>query len=573
MTTALYDYCGAFFAELAAQEVGPVFISPGSRSTPLTLCASLHPQLTTHVVLDERSAAFAALGAARATGRTSVLVCTSGTAAANYAPAVAEAHFSGVPLLVLTADRPPELWGWGAGQTIAQNHMYPGHTRWFAQVPVPSEAAPGHARRMASRAVAEASSPTGAGPVHLNWPIREPLEPPPGFVAPVLDTPISTTRSAAATPPETMQRLTQLLAQHERGLFVVGPLLPGADTELLVTNLPRLAASAGWPVLADAASQLRQSAEVLHHSDLVLKSPAVDDLFASADVVVRFGATPVSKSLRLRLEATPPPVHLLVDPGRRWEDPSFTFTEHHAAQPGALVASAAADFIAPERSDEWRTEWTASDAAAASAVDSIVNTEPLLQAGVSRTLGARLPASAVLYASNSMPVRDIEDFVGAAACEVHANRGANGIDGLTSSAAGVAATTGRPTVLLLGDLALLHDLGGLVTALQLGGSLTLVVPNNDGGGIFSHLPIASHPDEVSFERVFHTPHGLDLAAVVSGIGNTRVHEASNAAALATTLGNTLEQEGVDVVLIPVDHNADMDQRRRIQQAVNDALGT
>ncbi len=567
-----YEAMAAFMAELAGGGVSDVVVSPGSRSTPLTLTADATPGLRTWIQIDERSAGFFALGLAKSTRRPVALVCTSGTAAANYLPAVAEAYYSATPLIVLTADRPPELRGWGAGQTIDQVHLYGRHTRWFAELPVGDALDEPVARRSARRAVALASG-TAPGPVHLNVPFREPLEPP--------DDGVPTAVAGRAVPagaveqtlsPAELDRLAGLVEARPRGVIAAGPRDLDAGS---VAAIARLSTAAGWPILADAASQLRRGPHVaecpvIATADHLLRTPFAEN---RPDVVLRVGATPTSKAMRLWLEQHRPAEVVVLDPLGQWNEPSFTSTAVLPVDARALADPLADTLGGSGRTSDWLHSWSAADQAAGQAIDAVLDAAPLLEAGIARTVGDACPEATVVYASNSMPVRDLDGFLrpGTARLRVLVNRGANGIDGVTSSALGAAARSAVPVVALVGDLAVLHDLGGLLAAGRLGLDLTLIVPNNDGGGIFSFLPIAERSDAIDTHRLFHTPHGIDLSALapLARLRHQRLHERDE---LAAAVAAAVEAPGVDLIEVPIDPQANVRQHREVLAAVAVAVG-
>lgn len=573
MTTpdSVYDPIAAFAAGLVEHGVADVVISPGSRSTPLALTLNAHPGLTTWIQIDERSAGFFALGQARVTGRPSVLVCTSGTAAANYLPAVVEAHHAGVPLLVCTADRPPELRGWGAGQTIDQVGLYGTATRWAADLPVAGEWTAGRARLVAMRAV-DAATGDRPGPVHLNWPLREPLEPVAGV--PVVHAEPRARPAKVAGP----VRLPDL-PPAERVVVVVGPDVGPSTTATreAVDAVAAIAGEAGWPVLGEPLSGVRRASSgatrIAHAHHLLGVDEVADEL--RPDLVVRVGASPTTKPVRLWLERHDAPL-LSIDPERRWNEASFTMTHHLAADPVATM-QALADRLGPgDRA--WTDRCLALDAAAAEVLTETIDTGEFLSAAVARTLGDALPDGTLVMTSNSMPVRDLDAFVAlhGPRLDFVGNRGASGIDGITSTALGLATRHDGPVVLFTGDLALLHDLGSLFGAGRIGAHLTVVCVDNDGGGIFSMLPLAGRPDATAdgadFETLFRTRHGLDLAAF-AGIGGVRVTPAGSVDELRTALAAATASRapGVDMVLVRVDRDADVAQRRAITAAVGAAV--
>lgn len=584
------DFLAAFFEELALSGVREVCISPGSRSTPLVVAAQGISELRCRPILDERSAGFFALGLARQSGRPVVLICTSGTAAANYWPAVVEAHTARVPLLLLTADRPPELRDWGAGQTIDQLGLYGSYVRRFVEVPVPvgGARARGYARTLACRAVAEARG-RPAGPVHLNWPLREPLD---GGAQP---TPARetegrplrgrsrgawTTVSPPSGEPSAAERaaLLEIARQGERGLVICGPLPPDAETSAAIADLARLL---GWPLWADPLSQLRRgphvpTAPVLAHGDLLLRDAEFAEAWAP-DVVLRIGDAPVSKALRLALEARPPEHWILVDPDRVWHDPSHLASRVVVADPGCLCRALAEDWREAglsERQGDYRAGWLAADARAADALENALAGETeLYEPGAVRDVVRALAPDATLYVSNSMPIRDLDAFMprGARPLRLHGHRGASGIDGLVSGAAGAAAADCGPVLLLTGDLALLHDVGGLRLAQSLPQGLTIVVLNNDGGGIFSFLPVAERGEAVGFETFFRTPHGLDLAHLgpLHDAEFTRVRDADE---LRKRLARPWTGPGLRLIEVPVDRDGNVKHFRELAALAASAGG-
>ena len=593
MTEPAYDVVAAFAARLASLGVTDAVISPGSRSTPLTLCFHAQPRISTWIQLDERSGGFFALGLGRATGRPAVLVCTSGTAAANYLPAVVEASHAGIGLIVCSADRPPELRGWGSPQTIDQVGLFGTAVRWSIDLPVPEEASPGAAIGWAETAVGLASG-SDPGPVHLNWPLREPLEPASAVPAPAA----STTAVGAGRgdgnggrePSPELADLAEIVAGHQRGVVVVGPWPGGGlDRELRwAAEARRFAAWAGWPVLGepiahvrgrshDASSEERPTC-VVATADHLLADEALGDKMRP-DAAVLVGRTVTSKAVRLWLERTRPRHVVLIDPEDRWEQAVFRLTGHVPASVEALSSITAAP--APPGRDSargWLDTWAKLDTAARGAIDDASDDGPLLSARAARVLVGALPHDGVLVATNSLPVRDLDAFVfdtGSVVC--CANRGAAGIDGSASTALGIAAAEPSRTVALYsGDLALLHDLSGLAAAARLGLHLIAVCVDNDGGEIFSLLPVADSVPTDDFERLFRTPHGLDLCGL-DGFGGIRARRMANAADLdeAVRTAAAARNPGVDLLVVEVPRDDDVAQRRSLtaaaQQAARQAL--
>jgi len=550
MTDLAYRATGRFWAELAACGVTDVVVSPGSRSTPLAVTARNQEGLRVTVQLDERVAGFCALGMAKASGQPVALVCTSGTAAANYLPAVVEAHHSGVPLVVCTADRPPELRDAGAGQTIDQVKLYGGHVRWYAEMPCDLDE-PEYFARLAIRAATTAGAGPDPAPVHLNWPFRKPLEP---------QGPIPWTRAARGRPVVSVRPLVEAdvgavsRLAGRRGLIVAGVLDVDDAGAAAITAF---AEEAGWPVMADAGSQLRgRGPLVLDGAEWVLGRA---DL--APDVLVSIGGPPSNRAVIDFVASCGAADRLLVDPRRRWEDPSFVWTEALASDPVPLLGAVAGQMASTD--DAWAASWIEAAADAWDRVEAALGVDELLEPLLAATLLRVLPPEVALYASNSMPVRDVTSFWPSAALprRVLVNRGANGIDGVISSALGAALAMGQPVAALVGDVALLHDIGGLLAASLSDADLTVVVPNNDGGGIFSLLPVADSGPAVHFEELFHTPHGVDLGEMANGLG-IAYHRVEQAEDLAETVANAT---GVTVIEVPIDHGAAVKQRKRLAE--------
>lgn len=580
-----HAFAGALFEELARAGVRHVCVSPGSRSTPLVAAAVGQPRLRCWSHLDERSSAFFALGLAKATRAPVALVCTSGTAAANFHPAVIEAHHARVGLLLLTADRPPELREWGAGQTIDQLRLYGGAVRWFAEAPVPEggEAALRHARALACRAVAVAKG-RPAGPVHLNLPFREPLEPSAERAAspePLAaegqhEAPYTRAETSPAGPaPELAASLAEFLRAAERGVVACGPL---DATPAAARAIAKLAAVLGWPLLAEPTSQLRRGpylkgAPVVATSDLFLRDEATTARLAP-DCVLRFGDTPTSKPFRLWLEQQRPQSLLLVDPDAVWHDPSHLASSVLRADP-ELLCEALLQHLGqrPAALSAWLRDFLEAELRTRATLEAMLGDEPsLFEPRAVRELGEALPDGALLYVSNSMPVRNLDAFLapGLSALRVLCNRGASGIDGMVSSALGAAAAAEQPVVLLTGDLAFLHDAGGLLAAHRHALRATIVVLDNDGGGIFSLLPIAKYGEAVGFEEYFRAPHGLDLGAVARAYG-ARFTRVGSWEHFRAALKESFGAPGVSLVAVPVDRDRNVAHLQDLYAAVSAAL--
>ena len=571
-------FARALVQSLHSAGVAAAFVCPGSRSTPLALAVSEQPGLPHGVHIDERSAAFQALGYAKAVGRPVLLLCTSGTAGANFLPAVAEACHSRVPLIVLTADRPPEVRAWGAAQTMEQRTLYAGFTRWSEEAPCPAERDPEvpYACALARRAVAEATGPV-PGPVHLNLPFREPLLP--ASIEPPATAHAGAASASPAPAGEPLEAAAPLstpgseLGKAARGVLVFGP---DQHDPSLAAAAGSLAARLGWPVLADPASGLRAddslAGSVIHGADLLLRNARVATALGP-ELILRFGAPPTSRAINDWIGRHASAEVWLVDPAGGYRDPQHRASRSYRAMPRQFCELATAAAATPGTAAlAWRSRWERADQVARSAAARAIAAESrFLAPHLAAALWAQLPAGTALYAANSMAIRDLDAFAGprAAPLRVLANRGVNGIDGLVSSALGAAAALGAPTVLWCGDLALLHDVSGLLAGRMQDADLTIVVANDDGGGIFEYLPAARTLPRPVFERMFAVSHGLDLGGLARGLGWDAVR-ADSAPALATALAHALAG-GRHVIEVPVDRAVNTAFHLSINAAVGAAL--
>jgi 2-succinyl-5-enolpyruvyl-6-hydroxy-3-cyclohexene-1-carboxylate synthase len=500
MSDVTQAFAATFVDELAAQGVEFACVSPGSRSAPVAMALQRHPRIKVLVHIDERCGSFFAVGLGKATGKPAVILSTSGTAAAEFHAAVVEAAYSRTPVIVLTADRPPELQGVGANQAIDQQHLYGSAPVWFFDPGVPVELpnATRMWRRLAVRAVEEAAS----GPVHLNLPFREPLVPSPGHIPAAEGEPGQSATSGRLVPSQAqVASLASALQRAQRPLIVAGAL---CDGERLAPALQRI----GLPLLAEPTSQLRraEAGAVVESYEALLR--AGWSLQHGPDLVVRIGATPTSRVLNRWLAAAAAPT-FLIDPDRAWRDEDYVATDVIACDPQPLLES-----LTPVDRSGWRDEWISAGKKASAAIAATMVTTPIHEGHVVRALGARLPDAGQVFVGSSMPIRAADSFWPIARREQRffANRGASGIDGLVSSGLGVAtARNPSPTVLLLGDLSLYHDMNGLWALQRHDIRATLVVCDNNGGGVFNFLPQAEHGDV--FEEIFATPLGLDLSQV------------------------------------------------------------
>ncbi|HLY26305.1 MAG TPA: 2-succinyl-5-enolpyruvyl-6-hydroxy-3-cyclohexene-1-carboxylic-acid synthase, partial [Aggregatilineales bacterium] len=529
---ATHVYVSAFIDELVRCGVRHAVLCPGSRSTPLAMLLAENKQIKLWMHLDERSAAFFALGIAKAGREPVIVACTSGTAAANFLPAVVEAHYGRVPLLVLTADRPPELREVGAPQTIDQQHLYGSHAKWFAEMLLPEATTEAlrYVRTTACRAVAEASS-TPAGPVHLNFPFREPLVPLPAD-PPIPDVArpdgrpyVSVSKELSYAPRDSISALANDLQGIERGLIICGP----QNVPAFPTTVSNLSRTLGYPILADPLSQVRYDAfateNVIATYDAMLRDTAFTDRMAP-QVMLRFGAMPTSKPLTQYLQKYADCRQIVIDEGARWNDPSQIASEVFQSNPRLLSEQLNAALLPLDGThSSWWTAWIEADRQTRTAISNQIESYgELFEGRVFTELADLLPDGAGLFVSSSMPVRDLDTFFWDNLHKTYnprkiyfmANRGANGIDGVVSSALGASAFGAAPLVLVIGDLALYHDMNGLMAAKLHKLNATIVLINNDGGGIFSFLPQAAYPDH--FEELYGTPHGLDFRHVAELYG-------------------------------------------------------
>ena len=542
-------------------------VAPGSRSTPMAHALAVDGRIAVHVFLDERSAAFAALGIGRATGRPAVVLCTSGTAAANFHPAVAEADLGRVPLVVATADRPPELLRVGAPQTMGQDGLYGGAVREFVDLgpPVDEPDAGAVWRATAARTVTVATGPP-AGPVHWNLPFREPLVP---TGDPLVDAPgrpdgapwTRVGRTVRVADREVVARVAARVRAHPRGVIVAG-WGSGADPDLVA----RVADLAAWPVLADGVSGLRSGPFTVSTYDPLLRVPA----FAAShrpEVVLRLGAPTTGRVLGEHLRGVP---QIVLDPADTWADPPRAAVERVAGDADGFLRALAVSLQGGRADRGWLDDWLGAEVVARAAVDAHLDgcTEPF-EGRIARDVADAVPDGGALVVASSMPIRDVESFARPrSGIAVHANRGVNGIDGFVSTAIGVALGSGVPTVALLGDLCFLHDANGLLGAARRGIDCTFVVVDNDGGGIFSFLPQAeAMPEE--FETLFGTPQGVDLAALAAVHGVTVIDDASVDALPDLVAGVT--GGGVRLIRIRTDRAANVALHRATWAAVAAAL--
>jgi 2-succinyl-5-enolpyruvyl-6-hydroxy-3-cyclohexene-1-carboxylate synthase len=579
-TNANTALASAFVEELARGGLRHAVVSPGSRSTPLAVALWREPEIEVTVIVDERSAAFFALGAAQASGAPVALLCTSGTAVANYHPAVIEADESGLPLVVLSADRPPELRGIGAGQTIDQIKVFGESVRWFCEVGTHEADDSGllHYRSVACRALAAARGEVPPGPVHLNLPWREPLAPVPVAGAVTATDPLAlagrdgrpltaVTRLDVEPSAFLLEEMAGHIGDAIAGVIVAGRQL---DPELR-EPLAHLARVSGFPILAEPTSQLRQGphdrSHVVAAYDLLLR----DERFARSvvpDFVLRFGAMPTSKPLRAWLAASGAS-EIVVDPYGGWNEPSNRAAAILRADPTELASGWAARLEKEPRSAP--EAWIAAERAAQAALDEELGggadggeiSEPALH----RALGTAHADGDLVYTASSMPIRDQEAFLAAGDTDALflCNRGTNGIDGLLSSGIGAAHASNRPTTIVTGDLGLLHDLGGLASLRNVSTPVRIIVIDNSGGGIFHFLPQEQALAEGEFEALLGTPRGVSAkkAAALFDLPHRRLESLADLPqALAA---------GTGLIEVRTDRRVSVELHRHLARRVHAAL--
>lgn len=572
-------YCATLVDEWVRSGLTDAVVSPGSRSTPMALALAARDDVRLQLHHDERSASFMALGIGAATGRPAALLCTSGTAAAQFHAAVVEAHQAFVPMLVLTADRPSELQGVGAPQTIDQRDLYGTSVRWYCE---PGAPAPGGAPwwRDLARDAWSRSLGERPGPVHLNLAFREPLVGTPGELPPPrapMEPIVSGARWGL-----TDERLAALIAtiQGRRGVLVAGARAARTDEDAAAVH--QLATHLGWPVLADPTSGCRlDRRSTVTTADGLLRHPAFAESHRP-EVAIRLGGLSSSKAL-LGWLARSGAFQVGVDRYGSCPDPDRVLAERTPVDIATfcrqLVAACAPgdprmpdgdqhpERAADGRPDGWADSWARAEMVARRAIEHRLGTHSeATEPAVAIDVMSLLSDDGILVASSSMPIRDLEWFAPARdRVTVLANRGANGIDGVVSTAVG-AASGGAPTALLIGDVAFLHDSNGLLGVMQRGVNLTVVVIDNDGGGIFSFLPQRDELDATRFEQLFGTPHGVDIAALAAahGVPSERV---ATRTGVQAALAGALTRGGPRVVVVDTDRDANVAVHAELHSAI------
>ena len=539
-------FCASLVDQWIVQGVRHAVIAPGSRSTPLALALVSRTEIESHVFHDERTASFVALGVGLTSGTPAVVLCSSGTAATHFHAAVVEAHQSNVPMIVCTADRPPELRDVAAPQTIDQTNLYGSAVRWFHDPGVPAEEAAGSWRSLAARAFESSTGPR-PGPVHLNLPFREPLT---GVVGPLpAPLPVRGVRHPVDHD-DSVGELSRLLSGR-RGVVVAGRDI--RRTGSARSSVLDLAAALGWPVLGDPRSGGRCT---VARADPILRSTKFADSHLP-EVVLRIGEMPASKVLSqwvvrsgaeiVQIQPTAMPVEPEHRNGRMWVGDAERICVRVAAEVAPCPA-------------EWLEDWTTAQDAAEAAMERSLATwsEP----SCARTVTVALSGADVLVVSSSMPIRDVEWFGHRTDATVLSNRGANGIDGVVATGVGAALASGRRTVVHIGDVALVHDSSSFVGLGARGLDIAIVVTNNDGGSIFSFLPQAGVVPHADFEKIYGTPHGTDFSHLAAAHGIAHV-----AVADADELRSALGRKGPILIEARFDRGANVAAHEAINSAV------
>ncbi|MFM9002501.1 MAG: 2-succinyl-5-enolpyruvyl-6-hydroxy-3-cyclohexene-1-carboxylic-acid synthase [Acidimicrobiaceae bacterium] len=555
-TTA--TFCATLVDEWLHCGVRHAVVSPGSRSTPIALEIANRHEIEMHIFHDERSAAFTALGIAKASGVPAILVCSSGTAAVEFHPAIVEAHHSEVPILICTADRPAELQGVGAPQTIDQQNLYGVSVRKFVNAEVADDSE-SHTWRQIARDLFATSLGKVRGPVHLNLRFREPLMGVATSLPPRHESSATIAEKVVSPSARSIRKLKKAL-NAKNGVIIAGP------ENYRVESILRLAEILSWPVLADPRSGARVPSKfVVAAADSILR----DEDFAKKlqpQVVLRFGTLPASKVVNSWL-ASSGAKQIVITTTSTLVDPDRLCTLHIVGEIDELCAE-----LVSARSNEqsklddfsWLDLWGTAENSAQRSINTALADEPgLSEPGVARALYGLLPEASNLVVSNSMPIRDVEWFAASrTGLRVYSNRGANGIDGVVSTAVGIALATRQPTTLLIGDIALLHDVNGLISLATRNIDLRIVVIDNDGGGIFSFLPQAQALEATKFEKIFGTPHGVNLK-LLAHAHQIDTHEIANLSDFA----EVLSQRGPWLARVVTDRQENVKVHERINQMV------
>ncbi len=566
-------YANAFIDALVAAGLRRVCLAPGSRHTPLALALARHrDEIEIYSHLDERSAAFFALGLAIGSGEPAAVLCTSGSAAANFYPAIIEARQSRIPLIILTGDRPQELRDSGANQTIDQLKLYGDYVDLFVDAPLPQEDPPPavlrHLRTLAARAHQTAASKSGV--VHINFPFRKPFEPADDHDALAIDRRPPTLFSArtASGSADLAALLTDGLLSR-RGLiyFGHGACRSLAEREALLPWAQRLSEISGYPILAEATSNMR-ARDTIGAYESFMAAPEAD--FSQVEAVIRFGAPPLCKAMQDFLAEAELACHIYCSRAGEWADDTHGLTQHLTIDP-ATVSQADWDDFPSAKSLDRRNQMRRTEAIAQKVIAEEIAKGAWFDGAVLYDVVNLMPRDSTLFAGNSLPVRHLDQFGGAAGGPAFAwaNRGASGIDGNVSTALGIgAARREAPLVAVLGDITLYHDMNGLLAIKRCDAPATIVLLNNGGGGIFQRLPVRQH--EPHFSDYFITPHGLDFAqaAALYGLEYAR---ADDRGAFRAAFSRCLGGQRSTLIEVRTDALADLRRRAEIMQAAREAL--
>lgn len=574
-TETLTRYISNFVDELSKSGVTDAVISPGSRSTPIAMTLTEHPDIKQWVIIDERSAAFFALGMAKKSGRPVAIVCTSGTAAANYFPAVVEAYYSRVPLVVLTADRPHELRDVGAPQAIGQLNLYGDYVKWFNEMAMPEADRPmlDYVRSKASRSIHVAKE-GNSGPVQLNFPLREPLIP--DFTldhlwADHVNASYYTTLDGdKQLQSEQIYQLYKLFTNKKKGIIVCGP----QDNQDAPEHIAKLAHVLGVPVLADPLSGLRSGSHVkenvIEGYDAFLRNKTIREEL-KPDYILRFGAMPVSKPYLFYVKQHADVQQLVVEEHAGYREPAGNRTEFIYAD-SVSFCDDIAEIAEKQIQTGWLAKWKTMNEVARKHLQTSSECNVLTEGDAVRYLFAAAPESSSIYTGNSMAIRDVDTFFLKSSKNLRllGNRGANGIDGMVSSGLGAAAVSNRPVTILLGDLSFFHDMNGLLAAKAYKLNITILLINNNGGGIFSFLPQANYKDH--FEALFGTPADLPFEHAVS-MYNGSYRMAENQTELQKALAQSYQEDGLSVVEVQTDRDENRLWHQQRWQAIEEEITT
>ncbi|WP_191560502.1 2-succinyl-5-enolpyruvyl-6-hydroxy-3-cyclohexene-1-carboxylic-acid synthase [Metabacillus idriensis] len=568
-------YTASFVDELTKAGVRDAVVSPGSRSTPMAMLMAEHPEINIHVIIDERSAGFFALGMAKMQQKPVALLCTSGTAAANYFPAVVEAFYSRVPLLVLTADRPHELRDVGAPQAIDQLHLFGRYAKWFADMAIPEQTAEmlHYGRTMAARAAGKAVS-APSGPVHLNFPFREPL-------IPDLDSEnlwsslnsrprqVQVTAGSSMIAAEEVQRLSKVFTQEKKGLIICGEIHDAEFSHAVV----QLSSDLNYPILADPLSNLRtglhDKSSVIECYDAFMKDDYITEKL-KPKVIIRFGAMPISKPLFQFLKRTADIQQIVVDRQGGWREPTLMASEMIECDETWLCRQLSKT-VEIQNDRLWMEAWQNVNETSRELLTSAQDQGgELFEGNIYRELQHAIPSQCHVIAGNSMPIRDLDNYFlnTEKNITVFANRGANGIDGVVSTALGISAASDHPTFLVIGDLSFYHDMNGLLAAKMHKLNLTIILVNNDGGGIFSFLPQSK--EEKHFETLFGTPSGLDFKHAADMYDGTYASPA-NWNDFRSSVAAAIDKKGLNIIEIRTNRHTRVKIHRELMNRVSQEI--